>query len=253
MPVFYLSDQISFPPVRFAEKSGLLAVGGDLSAKRLLKAYRNGIFPWYSEGDPILWWSPDPRLILLPEELKIPRSLRKVIKKEKYKITFDLAFSEVIRNCATIRTEKDEPTWLVEQMIEAYSTLHQSGYAHSIEAWNGEELVGGLYGVGLGKCFFGESMFTRQPDASKAAFVFLVEHLKKEGFHFIDCQVTTHHLLRFGAKEISRADFLIRLNTALKEPTRVGDWRPAEEGKNPESSASIGTCRADSPVVRSKH
>ncbi|MBU4318157.1 MAG: leucyl/phenylalanyl-tRNA--protein transferase [Proteobacteria bacterium] len=228
MPVFYLSDQIVFPPPHFAEKSGLLAVGGDLSQKRLLAAYRKGIFPWYSKGDPILWWSPDPRLVLYPETLKISKSLKKVIHKKQFHITFDQAFHQVIQNCAEVRTENRRETWLVPEMISAYLSLHKSGYAHSVEAWQDGELAGGLYGLALGKCFFGESMFSKQSNASKVAFFHLVNHLKALDFQIIDCQVTTRHLLSFGAIEIQRAEFLKELGKFLKAPTIKGPWRMAD-------------------------
>jgi leucyl/phenylalanyl-tRNA--protein transferase len=224
MPVFYLTGRISFPPVQLAEKSGLLAVGGDLTPKRILAAYRKGIFPWYSQGDPILWWSPDPRLVLYPEDLRISKSLKKLLNAKRFDITFDRAFHEVIQNCAEMRTENRRETWLTEEMIEAYSLLHETGCAHSVEAWKDGELAGGLYGLALGKCFFGESMFSKQSNASKVAFVSLVTRLKAEGFRLIDCQVTTRHLLSFGAKEIRRAVFLKELERYIKGPGPSGLW-----------------------------
>ncbi len=215
MPVFRLTKDMIFPPPELSEDDGLLAVGGDLSVKRLVLAYSMGIFPWYSDGHPILWWSPDPRLILFPEELKISRSLRQTIRKDKFSVTFDKAFEEVIGNCAEIRRREDEGTWIVDDMIKAYIRLYKAGYARSVEAWNGDKLAGGLYGVILGKAFFGESMFARESDASKVAFVKLVEKLSAEGFQLIDCQVTTAHLKRFGAREISRSEFLEKLKKAI--------------------------------------
>lgn len=215
MPVFRLTKDLIFPPPELSEDDGLLAVGGDLSVKRLVLAYSTGIFPWYSEGYPILWWSPDPRLILLPEELKVSRSLRQTIKKDKFRVTFDKAFEEVIRGCAEIRRKQDEGTWIIEDMVKAYVRLHKAGFAHSVEAWNGDKLAGGLYGVILGKAFFGESMFARESDASKVAFVKVVEKLAAEGFQLIDCQVTTAHLKSFGAREVSRSEFLKRLKKAI--------------------------------------
>ena len=201
-----------------------MAVGGDLSPKRLLLAYRMGIFPWYSEEDPILWWSPDPRLVLIPTDLRVSRSLQKLIKKGIFDVTMDTAFEQVIDECARIRTEKDEGTWIVADMIQAYCRLHAAGYAHSVETWQGNRLVGGLYGVSLGRCFFGESMFARISNASKVAFVALVEYLQGLHFDMIDCQVTTEHLLRFGATEISRRYYLRKLENTLKAPTIRGNW-----------------------------
>jgi len=224
MPVYQLSEDLVFPSPHLASKEGLLAVGGDLTHNRLLLAYSLGIFPWYSEGEPILWWSPDPRLVLYPNELKISKSLDKVIKKDRFKVTMDCAFERVIKDCARIRLENREGTWIVDEMVKAYCSLHESGFAHSIEAWAGDRLAGGLYGVSLGKCFFGESMFTRISNASKVAFVVLVNHLKSQGFAMIDCQITTGHLTRFGAREISRARYLDELDQALKAGTLKGKW-----------------------------
>ena len=225
MPIFHLSEKILFPPPHFAEKSGLLAVGGDLSPKRLLAAYKEGIFPWYSEDDPILWWSPDPRLVLYPKDLVISKSLHKILKKKTFHITMDRAFCDVITNCATIRTEKGEGTWIVDDMMSAYAKLHKAGYAHSVEAWLNGKLAGGLYGIALGKCFFGESMFSRKTNASKVAFVHLVAFLREHAFELIDCQVRTDHLMRFGAKEIPRTLFLKQLHELLKAPTLKGPWK----------------------------
>jgi len=224
VPVFLLSDTIEFPPPHLASKDGLLAVGGDLSQKRLLLAYRMGIFPWFSNNEPILWWSPDPRLVLYPHEIKISKTLKKIIKKEVFKVTMDLAFNEVINQCAQIRLKKNQGTWIIEDIIEAYCRLHESGFAHSVEVWRQGELAGGLYGVSLGKCFFGESMFTRINNASNIALVKLVEYLKKLSFDLIDCQVTTGHLIRFGAREIPRKLFLEQLEKSLKTPIIKGKW-----------------------------
>jgi len=215
MPVFRLTDDLAFPPPELAEDDGLLAVGGDLSVDRLVLAYSMGIFPWYSDGYPILWWSPDPRLILIPQELKVSRSLRQTIKKGMYTITIDKAFEQVISNCAGIRRGEDDGTWITGEMKEAYILLHKAGYAHSVEAWNGDELAGGLYGVILGRAFFGESMFAKKSDASKVAFVKFTEFLAKRGFDLIDCQVTTRHLINFGAREVPRTEFLKMLKKAL--------------------------------------
>ncbi len=225
MPVFVLSDRIEFPPPHLARKDGLLAIGGDLSKERLLLAYRMGIFPWFSDEDPILWWSPDPRLVLAPQDLKVSKSLKKVIKQGKFRVTMDQAFERVITSCSRLRVQKNEGTWIVDDMIKAYCDLHQSGFAHSVEAWLGNELAGGLYGVSLGKCFFGESMFTRVSNASKVAFVALVEVLNRSSFTLVDCQVKTGHLIRFGAKEMPRSQFLNQLQKALDAPTHRGKWR----------------------------
>ena len=224
MPVFRLSDELVFPFPDFAEENGLLAVGGDLSKSRLLLAYSMGIFPWYSDDSPILWWSPDPRLVLLPEELKISRSLRQTMKKGIFEVTLDRDFEAVIRNCAVVDRVSDGGTWITDEMIDAYIRLHSAGYAHSIESWFEGELAGGLYGVALGSAFFGESMFTRKSNASKVAFVTLVQQLLQWKFTIIDCQVTTEHLLSFGAKEIPRSEFLGILASALTKPTKKRKW-----------------------------
>jgi leucyl/phenylalanyl-tRNA---protein transferase len=224
VPVFLLSDAIDFPPPDLASKEGLLAAGGDLSRKRLLLAYRMGIFPWFSDGDPILWWSPDPRLVLYPNEIKISKTLTKILKKNTFSITMDVAFNEVINQCAQARLQKDQGTWIVKDMIDAYCKLHRSGFAHSVEVWREGELAGGLYGVSLGKCFFGESMFTRVSNASNVGLVKLSEYLDELLFDLIDCQVTTEHLIRFGAKEIPRTLFLNQLKVSLSASTLKGKW-----------------------------
>jgi leucyl/phenylalanyl-tRNA--protein transferase len=226
MPVFRLTDDIIFPPPECAEENGLLAVGGDLSEERLLSAYSMGIFPWYQEDSPILWWSPDPRLVMRPEDLKVSRSLGQTVRRGVYRVTMDRAFGEVIRNCAGVRRERGPGTWITGDMIRAYVRLHQSGYAHSVESWHGDDLAGGLYGVSLGGAFFGESMFARKADASKVAFVALVSLLTAWKFELIDCQVTTGHLMRFGAKEVPRSKFLEMLKHALKVPAKRGSWGP---------------------------
>jgi leucyl/phenylalanyl-tRNA--protein transferase len=224
MPVYLLSDDIVFPPPNLATQEGLLAVGGDLSRERLLLAYSMGIFPWFSNPEPIMWWSPDPRLVLYPDELRVSRSLQKTIKKGVFQITLDQAFEQVIGECAKVRRKPNEGTWIVPDMIDAYCELHISGFAHSAEAWQNDTLVGGLYGVSLGNCFFGESMFSHTANASKVAFVALVEHLKACSFDLIDCQVTTGHLISFGAQEIPRDMFLEQLKQSLETPTRKGKW-----------------------------
>jgi leucyl/phenylalanyl-tRNA--protein transferase len=224
MPIYRLIDDVIFPPPEAADPSGLLAVGGDLSSARLLEAYRLGIFPWYSDDEPILWWSPDPRLVLDLDDFKISRSLRKTLKKEMFRVTFDQAFTEVIRACAAVPRDGQRGTWITEDMQEAYVKLHDLGYAHSVEAWLADELAGGLYGVSLGKAFFGESMFHRRADASKVALANLVKHLKSWNFQFIDAQMTTAHLLRLGAKELPRRVFLKRLREALRGRSKTGKW-----------------------------
>jgi len=224
MPVYLLSDDLIFPSPQHAPQEGLLAIGGDLSQERLLLAYRMGIFPWYSENEPIMWWSPDPRLVLYPAELKVSKSLKKTIQKGLFQVTVDQAFESVIKACAQSRTRMQEGTWIVDDMIAAYYSLHESGLAHSVEAWQAGKLVGGLYGVSLGGCFFGESMFTRISNASKVAFVALVEHLQALNFNLIDCQVTTAHLLSFGAREIPRSRFLLELEKSLGLPTLNNKW-----------------------------
>lgn len=224
MPVFQLTENISFPPPHFSEADGLLAVGGDLSQKRLLMAYYMGIFPWYSDPDPILWWSPDPRLVLFPAELKVARRLKRTIRAGTFRITMDTDFEQVIRSCAGISRRYAAGTWITPDMAAAYCGLHAAGFAHSVEAWRRDRLVGGLYGVALGRCFFGESMFSRESNASKIALVHLVEYLQTRKFHLIDCQVTTEHLKHFGAREIPRTDFLKHLKKAREKPSLKFKW-----------------------------
>ena len=220
MPVFLLSDKIAFPPPHLARRDGLLAVGGDLSEKRLLLAYSMGIFPWFSDEDPVMWWSPDPRLVLYSGEIRVSKSLKRIIKKGLFHVTMDMAFDQVIATCAQIRLQNNEGTWIVKDMIDAYCKLHKSGFAHSVEAWYEGKLAGGLYGVSLGKCFFGESMFARMSNASKVAFVTLVKHLEALSFDIIDCQITTEHLIRFGARQIPRNIFLKQLEKSLNRPAK---------------------------------
>jgi leucyl/phenylalanyl-tRNA--protein transferase len=228
MPVFFLSDKIAFPPSHFATREGLLAVGGDLSRERLLAAYRQGIFPWYSEGDPILWWSPDPRLVLYPDELHVSRTLQRVLNKRIFTLTMDSAFEPVITACAESRPRRNGGTWIVDEIKAAYIDLHRAGYAHSVEAWAEGRLAGGLYGVSLGRCFFGESMFTRVDNASNVALVHLVRALGERAFTLVDCQVSTGHLMRMGAREIPRARFLRQLRQSLTAPTLKGRWQYQE-------------------------
>ncbi|MGC8644214.1 MAG: leucyl/phenylalanyl-tRNA--protein transferase [Isosphaeraceae bacterium] len=208
MPVFRLGADIVFPPVQLAEPEGILAFGGDLKPDRLLAAYRQGIFPWYEQGGPILWWSPDPRLVLFLEEFHLSRRLRRTIRQGRFEIRFDTAFAQVIKACAEVARAHEDGTWITPEMQRAYIRLHQLGHAHSMESWRGERLVGGIYGVRVGRCFCGESMFHHETDASKVALAALVERLRQEGVELIDCQVSSEHMLRLGAREIPRARFL---------------------------------------------
>ncbi len=218
----------AFPDVEQAlrDPDGLLAVGGDLSPLRLISAYRRGIFPWYSEGQPILWWSPNPRSVLFPRDLKISRSLRKILKKGLFAISFDRDFLGVIRGCAAPRGD-GEGTWITHEMVTAYYRLHELGLAHSVEIWHEGELVGGLYGVAIGRVFFGESMFSRQSDASKVAMIHLVERLLAWDYGLIDCQVQSNHLDNLGAVTIRRREFVRLLNTLCEQPGRAGLWTEA--------------------------
>jgi leucyl/phenylalanyl-tRNA--protein transferase len=224
MPIFRLVEDMVFPPPDYADPSGLIAVGGDLSSERLLEAYRVGIFPWYSDDQPILWWSPDPRFILEPDEFKISRSLKKALQRKIFQVTFDRVFEDVIAACSTVPREGQRGTWITPEMRDAYIELHGLGYAHSVETWFAGTLVGGLYGISLGKAFFGESMFHKKTDASKVALATLVEKLKSWGFHFIDSQMTTEHMMSLGAKEMPRRIFLKRLQSALRHSTKRGKW-----------------------------
>lgn len=224
MPVFRLDDQCEFPPVHLAE-DGLLAIGGDLRPERLLLGYARGIFPWYAENLPILWHSPDPRMVMTPGDVVIQRSLKKAIRRQPYRLAMDTVFRDVLTGCASSPRPGQNGTWLIPDMVTAYSKLHELGFAHSIEAWLGDELVGGLYGVSLGAAFFGESMFARAPDASKIAFAACVRQFAVWGIRLIDCQVHTQHLERFGAYEVPRERYLDMLAVALEEPTRRGAWR----------------------------
>jgi leucyl/phenylalanyl-tRNA---protein transferase len=221
----WLSDVDPLPPVTQALRrpNGLLAAGGGLSVTRLVEAYSSGCFPWYSEGEPVLWWSPDPRMVLIPAELHVPRSLERRLRRGDFRITADRAFADVIAGCAEPRDEGG--TWITAEMIDAYERLHAAGFAHSVEAWQEDTLVGGLYGVGIGCVFFGESMFTRVPDASKAAFATMVRRFVECGIGLIDCQMKTAHLVRFGAREVPRPEFLARLQSLIAVPTPAELWR----------------------------
>lgn len=226
MPVFWLDDEsLDFPAPELATPEGIIAVGGDLSAERLLTAYSEGIFPWFNEGDPILWWSPDPRFVLFPDELVVSRSMRPYFNQKKFQVSFDRDFEGVMRNCQqSNRNGQSGDTWITEDMIQAYVQIHRLGYAHSVEVWQEEELVGGLYGISLGKIFFGESMFAKVSNASKYGFITLVQNLRKKGFVLIDCQQQTHHLGSLGARPISRKSFLQYLEKNKKQETLIGSW-----------------------------
>jgi leucyl/phenylalanyl-tRNA---protein transferase len=221
----WLRSDEPFPPLTqaLAEPNGLLAAGGELSAARLIDAYRSGIFPWFSPGQPILWWSPDPRMVLIPGELKVARSLAKVLRNRAYEVRADADFRQVISACAEPRATRDG-TWISAEMISAYCALHERGLAHSIETWIDGELAGGLYGVAIGRMFYGESMFTRVPDASKIALVHLARQLQRWNFGMIDCQMYTRHLASFGAREIPRADFARKLQELVNCPHVPGRW-----------------------------
>ena len=224
MPIYRLDERLLFPPPEEAE-DGLLAVGGDLRPERLLLAYSQGIFPWYEQGQPILWHSPDPRMVLPASRLHVPRSLAKILRRGTYTFTLDEAFDGVIAACASAHRPGQRTTWITPAMRKAYGELHRRGLAHSVEAWRGDRLAGGLYGVSLGAAFFGESMFATEPDASKAAFVTLVAQLLRWDIDLIDSQVYTEHLARFGAEEWPRRRYLRALAKALEAPTRPGPWR----------------------------
>jgi leucyl/phenylalanyl-tRNA---protein transferase len=215
MPLYALNKELVFPPVHLAEPDGLLALGGDLSIERLLLAYRSGIFPWYDGGTP-LWWCPDPRFVLFPEELKVSRSMKQLLKKNAFRFSVNQAFADVINNCKTMARRDQEGTWITNEVKIAYTKLHELGYAHSAEAWLNDELVGGCYGIRMGNVFFGESMFSKQSNASKYAFILYVEQLKQENVQLIDCQVYTAHLESLGARMIPRTAFISLLNSLIK-------------------------------------
>jgi len=218
-------DDLHFPPVEFASPEGLLAVGGDLRVERLLEAYRHGIFPWYNDDQPILWWSPDPRAVIFPHKLHVSRSLKRTIRVGGFTVTLDTRFRDVMHGCAGPRPQYPEGgTWITAEMVKAYVQLHELGYAHSVETWQEGRLVGGLYGVALGRIFFGESMFTRVPDASKVALVSLVRQLQTWGFRIFDCQQPSRHIKTLGAEDIPRSEFLDHLADALTQSDRRGRW-----------------------------
>lgn len=207
-PIYFLDERLVFPPVEYASRDGLLAVGGDLSPERLLLAYQSGIFPWFNDDSLILWWSPDPRMVLFPEKVKISKSMRRILQKGHFRITKNKEFEAVIRHCATAPRPGQDGTWITENMVQAYIALHHKGIAHSYEVWEADELVGGLYGIDLGHIFCGESMFSVQTNASKFAYIKLAEELQEKNYYLIDCQNYTKHLESLGAEEIPRAEYL---------------------------------------------
>ncbi len=219
MSIFMLTERMAFPPVELADDDGLLAVGGDLSVERLLLAYRSGIFPWYSEGEPLLWWSPDPRFVLFPDRLKISNSMSRILKSECFAVTVDRDFRAVIEQCRTVERVDQPGTWITPEMCEAYCLLHEEGSAHSVEVWQNNELVGGLYGISIGHAFFGESMFTKVSNASKAGLITLVQRLDQLGFTLVDCQIISTHLTSLGAEQVDRKEFLRLVSKALKAET----------------------------------
>jgi len=224
MPPRWLTDELTFPPPQSANREGLVALGGDARPERLVLAYAQGIFPWPSPGAPLLWFSPNPRFVLRPREAHIGRSLRKRVRRGDFELRFDTAFRAVMEACAESPRPGQDGTWITPELLDGYTALHQRGLAHSIEAWRGGQLVGGLYGVSLGRAFFGESMFARESDASKVAFAVLLAHLIHWDVALVDCQVHTDHLERFGATDWPRARFLAALHDALAHPTRTGPW-----------------------------
>jgi len=224
MPIFRLGKPILFPPVSLAMENGLLALGGDLSPYRLLEAYRQGIFPWYSPGEPILWWAPQPRFILFPRDILVSRSMRQLLKQNRFRISLDRDFEAVISACRRVGRPDQDGTWITEEMQEAYIILHELGYAHSVEVWRNSALIGGLYGVSLGGCFFGESMFSYESNASKAALIRLAYLLRALRFTLIDCQVYTPHLALMGARFVAREAFTDLVRKALFRRTLRGDW-----------------------------
>jgi leucyl/phenylalanyl-tRNA--protein transferase len=228
------SNNLQFPPVEMAlaEPDGLLAAGGDLSSQRLLAAYHQGIFPWYNPGEPILWWSPDPRTVIFPEQFQPSQSLRKLLRKNHFRVTFDQCFTRVMQACAAVTTDRPA-TWISDDIIAAYSQLHKLGHAHSVEVWQDDQLVGGLYGIAMGQVFFGESMFSRASNASKVAFATLMSQLAQWRFAMADCQVVNDHLLSLGAIEIPRSDFQRLLQTHTPQPSLApqGHWGLAPQGR----------------------
>lgn len=224
MTVYLLNDSLVFPDPRDAETNGLLAVGGDLSIDRLLLAYKSGIFPWYSEGDPIMWFSPDPRLVLFLDDLYVSTKLKKIIRSNIFEVRFDTSFHDVITQCSRTDRRGQDGTWITDEMVKAYVKLHEKGYAHSVEIFHDGKLVGGLYGVSLGGAFFGESMFFEMTNASKVALYHLVERLRSWDFDFVDSQVPNDHMKGLGGTELEKGEFLLRLESSLRKKTILGNW-----------------------------
>ena len=225
-PFPYLNEHqyFEFPPVSTSTPEGIVATGGNLSPGMLISAYSQGIFPWYSEYEPILWWSPDPRFVLFFENLHISKSMRKLMQKDRFTLSFDTAFHEVICACSKVPRPGQEGTWITGDMVEAYTRMHEMGYAHSLEVWDGDELGGGLYGISMGRCFFGESMFTKISNCSKVALIYLTKTLDAADFYFIDSQVANPHMAGLGAVDIPREQYLRLLDKGLKYPTLNGRW-----------------------------
>lgn len=224
MRIFQLTQDLKFPPPHLANAEGILAVGGDLRPERIMLAYHQGIFPWYSDETPILWWSPDPRFVLYPRKLKVSKSTRQLLRKNLFRVTLDTAFEQVISECQKMPRAGQDGTWITDGLKEAYVSIHEMGFAHSVEVWQGDELVGGLYGVSIGKVYFGESMFSKVSNASKVGFVTLVQQLIRQGIELIDCQVHTDHLKSLGAESISRDRYLAHLDVLLDFDSLNGAW-----------------------------
>ncbi len=236
MPVWQLDDRLLFPDPQFSNEDGLLAIGGDLSKDRLMLAYTSGIFPWFIENEEIFWFSPDPRCVLIPDELNVSKSMKQLIKKQYFRVSYDQEFIKVIKSCKTVKRKGQRETWIDKNFIAAYSNLFKEGLAHSVEVYHGENLVGGLYGVSLGSCFFGESMFSKVSNASKYGFIFLVNALKEKQFTMIDCQVYNDHLATLGAKKMERTYFLQLLKKGLQDKTISGNWNIT---LNPNSTPAV--------------
>ena len=224
MAYYFLNEDLYFPPVSQTNRDGVLAIGGDLSVDRLLLAYYSGVFPWFSEGEPIIWWSPDPRFVLYPADLKVSKSMKQILKKNEFEVTFDKDFLAVISNCQQKKRKGQFGTWITEDIITAYNNLHKEGIAHSVEVWKEGKLVGGLYGIALGNCFFGESMFAHVSNASKVGFITLVQKLTEKNIHLIDCQIHTEHLESLGGAFVSRKKFIKEVEENSKNDNLKGNW-----------------------------
>ncbi len=225
-----VDNSISFPHPDTTHENGVLAIGGDLSPERLLLAYQYGIFPWYNVGEPVVWWHPDPRFVLYPSEVKVDKSMRSYFNQEKYRVTFDKDFKKVVTQCRKTKRSDGLGTWISEDILMAYTDLHELGYAHSVEVWDGDDLVGGLYGVSLGKIFYGESMFSKSNNSSKVALITLARLLERRGYFLIDCQIANPHLERMGGRFISRTDFMADLRNNIFHDTWQGSWSELGDG-----------------------